>query len=58
MVKVKGKVIEEAETDDLERVHGELEEMLEEGEGTDGDAYAYVEIGNELSRRKRQGDRN
>lgn len=54
MVKVNGVLLEEAETEELERIHEELEEMLEEGEGTDGDAFVYVEIGNELMRRKEE----
>lgn len=52
MVKIKGEPIEEVRTKELECVHEELEQMLEDGEGNDGDAYAYVEIGNELISRK------
>lgn len=46
--------LKEADTEDLEEVYEELDRMLEEGEGTDGDAYAYVEIGHELHRRKEE----
>jgi len=51
MVKVNGVPLEEAETEEIERIRGEIGEMLDNGEGTDGDAFVYVELGQELMRR-------
>lgn len=52
MVSINGVPIEDCEMSELERVAEELGEMLDNNEGTDGDALAYVEIENEISKRR------
>lgn len=54
MVSINGVPIEEAETSELERVAGELGEMLDNDEGNSADAVAYVEIEAELAMRRKQ----
>lgn len=51
MVKVNGMSLEEADTEEIKRIREEIGEMLDNDEGTDGDAFVYVELGHELMRR-------
>lgn len=52
MVSINGVPIEDCELSELQRVRDELGEMIDNDEGNEGDAVAYMEIEAEIARRR------